>query len=194
MKPFASVILSSVGVSLHLFQVRLLPMTACAATLPGLCAPLPRCGVSPAVYLCGRAQCVGCALRRAPVQSRSAALMSGVVIRSLPWETRRWPGWREMLRPNLQGVCSAGPGPRLGHPRHSYLNPEDAQDGTLGPAAPCSRQGVPWAPPGGAVDRSTKNKLGSPFPGTEPQAESPGVAGISFPHSTMMGVHSSGSV
>ena len=162
MKPFASVILSSVGVSLHLFQVRLLPTTACAATLPGLCAPSPQCGISPAVYLCGWAQCVGCALRRAPVQSRSAALMSGMVIRPLPWGTRRWPGWREMLRPDLQSVCPAGPGPRLGHPGALVSQPR----GLLSvPAAPCSRQGVPWAPPGGAVDRSTKNKLGSPFPG-----------------------------
>lgn len=84
-KPFASVILSSVGVSLHLFQAQLLPTDRVLCDIAGAAVyPSPRCGVPPAVYLCGLVQCVCCALHRAAEQSWSVPLMSRVVIRFLP--------------------------------------------------------------------------------------------------------------
>lgn len=104
-KPFASVIPSSVGISLHLFQAQLLPTDRVLCDIAGAAVhPSPRCGVSPAVYLCGLVQCVCCALHGAAEQSWSVPLMSRVVIRLLPGGTCRWPGWRKMLQPGFQCV------------------------------------------------------------------------------------------
>lgn len=115
-KPFASVILSSVGVSLHLFQAQLLPTDRMLRGTAGASVyPSPRCGVSPAAYLCGLVQCVCCALHRAAEQSWSVPLMSRVVIRLLPWRNMQ-VAWVEEDAAARFPVCALavlGPGENI---------------------------------------------------------------------------------